>query len=108
MTTASERLSIEKQLFVWENFDEFDVGDLQFYDVTLSVPIGEFPVGTKFPCAFLLVSQSLLSLVDEKEQEHLFALNISVGEKLDPKELYPEDTSLSCEDDCQCHLGSEG
>ena len=46
-----ERDTLEQQIFSWEDWDELDVGDLIFYDVTLKVPVGEFPAGTHFAYA---------------------------------------------------------
>jgi len=79
-----DRDTLEHQLFAWENWDEVNTGDLQFYDVTLVSQVGEYPVGTKFPAAFFLNSQSLLVLVDDKNQEHAYPIVITLGPKVEP------------------------
>ena len=79
-----QRDTIENQLFDWETWDANSPGDLQFGDVTLKVQIGEFPAGTKFQSAFWIGTNSLLVLMDDKDQEHLYDLKVSVGEKVDP------------------------
>lgn len=54
--------TIEQQLFSWENCQAADPEQLQFSDVTLKVPIGEFKVGEKFDHATLLWEFSKLQL----------------------------------------------
>jgi hypothetical protein len=77
-----ERNTLEQQLFLWVTWDEMDQCDLLFYDITLLVPVGEFPVGTKFESAVWLLSQSLLCLMDQDGTEHAFELKVSVGDKV--------------------------
>jgi hypothetical protein len=89
-----ERHTLECQIFSWKGWDQLDDVDLAFEDVELKVPVGEFPAGTKFPNAFLLISSSMLILLDTDEQEHAFELNVSVGQKITPPEV--------CEDACGC------
>ena len=79
-----ERDTFEHQLFSWENWDEMDTNDLQFYDVTLKVQVGEHAVGTEFPVAFILGSQSMLVLMNEEDEEFAYDLKVSVGDKLEP------------------------
>lgn len=90
-----ERDTFDHQLFTWENWDQMEIGDLQFYDVTLKVQVGEFAPGTKFPAAFLIGSQSMLVLMDEKDQEHAYPVLLSTGEKIDPSTL-PHAESCDC------------
>ena len=75
--------SIENQWFSWESWDQIDVNDMLFINVTLTSQIGEFPVGTHFAEAGLFNSHSTLILVDDKGQEHGFQLSLNVGEKVD-------------------------
>lgn len=80
--TMKERIPLEMQLFSWESWDDEGPMAIQVYNVTLKVQIGEFPVGTKFPTAFVMGETSTLALYDEDGTEHAFALNMSAGEKL--------------------------
>lgn len=78
-----KRDTLEQQLFSWKDWKELDVGDFIFYDVTLKVPVGEFPAGTHFVLAAWMTSQSVLQLDDKEGQFHVFSLNVQAGEKLD-------------------------
>jgi hypothetical protein len=77
-----KRDTLEHQFFNWESWDQVDTFDLSFSEITLKVAIGNYPVGTKFPHAALLVSQSLLVLVDEQDQQHVYPLVAGVGPEL--------------------------
>lgn len=77
-----ERDTLEHQLFTWEGWDQMDTADLQFHDVTLLVQVGEHVAGTKFPAAYLLGSQSMLVLMDDKDEEFAYNLKVSIGDRL--------------------------
>lgn len=79
-----DRTSLENQFFAWEGWDQMDIGDLQFHDVTLTVQVGEHAAGTKFPAAYLICSQSMLVLMDDKGEEFAYELKASVGDRLEP------------------------
>lgn len=81
---STEREPLENQIFSWEEWNEEGPMAMQYGDVELKVQVGEFPAGTKFPAAFLLGEQSLLVLIDDKQEEHGFALKLSVGEAVQP------------------------
>lgn len=92
-----ERDTLEHQFFTWEGWDEMQTGDLQFHDVTLIAQVGEHPVGTKFPAAFFIGSQSMLVLMDEQDEEFAYDLKISVGERLAKPEAHQHtDDSCGC------------
>jgi hypothetical protein len=91
-----ERDTLEHQLFTWEGWDEMQVGDLQFHDVTLTVQVGEHPAGTKFPAAFLVGSQSMLILMNEQDEEFAYDLKLSVGEKLAKPEPHEHEDACGC------------
>jgi len=74
--------TLEGQLFTWEDWDEMSVMSLQFYRVTLIVPVGEFPIGHKFETAFIDGEKSVLALYDKDNNETKFHLNLSVGDKI--------------------------
>lgn len=74
--------SLENQLFAWQGWDEMGVSCLQFYDVELIVPIGEFPVGHKFSSAFMDNEKSIVCFYDANDKESKFKLNLSVGEEI--------------------------
>jgi len=79
-----DRDTLEHQLFTWDGWDEMQTGDLQFHDVTLIAQIGEHPAGTKFPAALFIGSQSMLVLMDDKDEEFAYDLSLKVGERLAP------------------------
>lgn len=80
----TERQSIENSLFDWEGWDENGPMDLQFHNVVLKVPIGEFPIGTQFDCAFISGENSILQLYEDSNggKIHEFELKFSVGSKI--------------------------
>jgi hypothetical protein len=84
---SSKFPSLDNQLFTWKSWADEGPLSMQFNEVTLKVAVGEYPVGTQFPAAFILGDMSLLVLIDEDQEEHGFRLNLTVGEKVDPSEL---------------------
>ena len=74
--------TLEQQIFSWSEWDEVDSDTLIFYQATLKVPVGKFPVGTVFKTAAVFFGQGMLSLIDDQEVEHLYRLNLSVGEPI--------------------------
>jgi hypothetical protein len=88
--------SIEQNIFTWEQFSEEGVMSCQFYDVELVVPVGEFPVGTKFTGAYIGGENSVLVLYDETDTPHAFRLNLTAGEPVDLKVLQGTCTDASC------------
>lgn len=107
------RSSFDDQLFTWENWADGDEPmSMKFSDITLKVPVGDFPAGTKFPFALLLGGGSLLVLVDDNKEERGFTLNISVGEEVQPEESCEIDSGSKPNDDaCGCghaHESSSG
>lgn len=85
-----DRQHIEQQLFTWEDWGQDGPGDLQFSDVTLVTQVGEFPAGTKFEAAFWVGSGSLLVLIDKDEVNHIYELNVSVGNKIPQEDLHTD------------------
>lgn len=61
----AEEKGLERQIFDWEGWDQFDTTGLNFYNVTLKVPVGEFPAGTKFSSADVDFGRSVMSLYVE-------------------------------------------
>lgn len=91
------RKSIEQQLFTWEQWNEgADTADTVFYDVTLAVPVGDFPAGTKFTNAYFAGSGSFVVFLDEKHQEHVFELNVSVGRQLTEADFPAHEDGCDC------------
>ncbi len=76
-------MSLEQELFTWSGWDG-DPECMIFYDATLIVPIGKFPVGTKFDWAIISVGKdddTVLQLNDKgEEDEQGCAPNIVRGE----------------------------
>jgi hypothetical protein len=75
----AERSSFDTQLFSWEEWQADGPMTMQFSNIQLKVPVGEYAVGAKFPFAILMGEASLLVLVDEQEEQHAFDLKVSVG-----------------------------
>lgn len=63
-----ERYGLEDQLFDWDGWDDNGIMCPQFYKVVLKVPVGPFPVGHQFPCAFFNGDKSYISFMDEEDQ----------------------------------------
>lgn len=91
MSDNSKIEPLDNQLFTSEAWRADQGLNAQYKDVTLKVQVGDFPVGSKFPFAILIGDASVLVLVDDKQEEHGFRLNMSVGEKVDPSELQCQD-----------------
>lgn len=83
LQVKKERVGLENQLFAWDGWDDNGPMMLQFYKVELIVPIGDFPVGHKFPVAFFNGDNSTISFMDEKNVEHTFELVLTVGKKVE-------------------------
>ena len=81
--------AIEHQLFDWisQGDDGSSYGDMTYWEVTLRVPIGEFPVGTKFKQVILFNSLSAISLTDDDDVDHIFQLHLTVGKQIDSEAL---------------------
>lgn len=77
-----KRVGLEEQIFTWDGWDDNGPMMPQFYKVELLVQVGEFPPGTKFPVAFFNGDSSTISFMDEKDEEHIFELKVSVGRKI--------------------------
>jgi hypothetical protein len=90
-----DRQSFDQQLFSSRSGTAAG-GGMEFYDIVLKVQVGQFPVGTRFPLAFISGFQSMIVLVDEQDQEYAFDLKLSVGEALDFS------AEEECDDDCIC------
>lgn len=96
---SNNNLPLDEQLFTAEHFAPLPgaVLGLQFKDVTLKGKVGDFESGTKFAFAVLLGDASALVLIDEKQEEHAFRLNVSVGDRIDASELHaPEGDNCDC------------
>lgn len=92
-----ERKSLEQQLFTWDQWNEgADANDAIFYDVTLAVAIGDFPVGTKFKNAYFATSGSFVVFLDEQNNEHVFELNVSVGRQLTEADFPSHEEGCDC------------
>jgi hypothetical protein len=58
---------LEHQLFEYKEREQTDDATFEFEDITLVVPIGDYPVGTTFAHATLDYELALLNLYDRKE-----------------------------------------
>lgn len=77
-----KRIGLEQQIFKNEGWDDNGPMCPQFYKVELLIQVGEFPPGTKFPVAFFNGDASTLSFMDEKDEEHIFEMHLSLGRKI--------------------------
>jgi hypothetical protein len=83
-----ENASLENQLFEWEDWDG-DQECMTFSPAILKVPIGKFPVGTRFDSATILYTKSIIQFSNfEKEEKDgccpvsyyaEYNLNLTVG-----------------------------
>jgi hypothetical protein len=83
--------SLEMQLFDWEDWDG-DQECIVFSPITLKVPIGKFPAGTKFDSATILYTKAILQLTNfEKEEKDgccpvsyyaEYNLNLTIGDTI--------------------------
>ena len=71
-------ISLEQQLFSWSEWDNTDVNNFMFYDIVLKVPIGDFPVGTKFVSAYFSNEQSFVQFTDETGKAYEFKLKVMI------------------------------
>lgn len=80
----SKNLTIERHLFDWDEWDQVGTIDIQFYGCTLTAPIGEFPIGTKFDMIVISYETSSIQLfVDvESDKYYEYELRLAVGEKI--------------------------
>ena len=81
--SAKQRASLENQIFVWDGWDDIGTIIFLYYNVELIVPVGEFPVGHKFPSAVFNGEESFVSFMDENKVQHTFELSLSVGKKME-------------------------
>lgn len=71
---------MEKQLFDWVDWDQSDTTAFMFYDVTLRLPIGKFPAGTKFNSAYIDYENAKLEFFNDGETpEFTGSLSITVN-----------------------------
>lgn len=70
--------TIESQLFDWEDWDQLDVCDLYFYDVTFKVAVGPFKVDDNADGVALLLSQSKIEIYKDNEVMYTGRLTLGV------------------------------
>jgi len=93
--TVAPPQPFEDSLFSYELVREVGV-DLEFRNVTLKVPVGEFPVGTKFYGAFLSTAGVVAFRHSDYGEVFTYRLSVSVGERI------TEDDLKSFANDCKC------
>ena len=81
------RQPIENKLFTYEKFRDLGSGTLDFWNVVLTVSVGSFPAGTKFPSAIISTPASMLGFMDQHGKVHAFNISLSVGEKVSDEEI---------------------
>lgn len=69
---------MEKNIFDWDGWDQHDTMAFSFTDVTLKVPVGEFPAGTKFPFANVDYENGTMEFCEEDDTCHQFRMNLSL------------------------------
>ena len=83
-----EPMTLEQQLFDWESWDEGGPASFVFYNVTLVVPIGKFPVGHKFPSAYFNGEHSWVALQVSDEEQYTFELKLTIGAEMSKPPRY--------------------
>jgi len=80
----NEHQSLERSLFDWTGWDDNGPMSAQFYNVVLKVPIGEFPIGTKFSCAFIDGESGTLELWEDQDgvKHFSYELGLIVGAQI--------------------------
>ncbi len=73
---------MEKTLFNWEDWDLLDTMAFIFYECTLKVPIGSFPVGYYAGSILVDYEKGILVIFDNEDKEYKFSLNLQIGEPL--------------------------
>lgn len=81
-SNSKKKLGLECQLFDWDGWDDSGVMCPLFYKVELLVPIGEFPVGHKFPVAFFNGDDSNITFCDENDNHYTYQLILTTGNKI--------------------------
>jgi hypothetical protein len=88
--STNKLTTLEDQLFTYGMIRE-NGPDLELKDVILKVAMGTFPVGSKFPGAYLSTSGAV-GLKETNGKMHLFHLSVSVGEQIDIVEFMKSDS----------------
>ena len=70
---------MEKNIFDWTAWDQYDVMAFSFYDATLKIPVGEFPAGTMFACANVNYENGIMEFCEEDGTCHQFRMNLSLA-----------------------------
>lgn len=83
-----ERMGLERQILEWVDWDDDGPMKLILHEVTLKITIGSFPVGHKFATAFFDGDASVISFMDENDQEYSFELKLSIGDKVEPHQVH--------------------
>jgi len=77
--------TLERQIFSWQTWDEPAFGIFSFEGVELKVPVGRFPIGTKFPGAIFNTHNSTVAFFPDLEHtdaNYTFSVVCSVGAEL--------------------------
>jgi hypothetical protein len=82
-----EKNNFEHHLFVWEGWDHDDAFSWTFYDVTLVVPFGKYPVGHKFTSATLMGDYSVVAFYNGDVEEAAFRFKLVPGEQVTEQDL---------------------
>lgn len=71
--------TLERQLFTWQDWEQFDTAGFIFLNVTLIKDIGQFKAGEWFHCANVDYQTSKLELIKDEESKegYVFSLNIT-------------------------------
>ena len=97
---SNKHKTIEDQLFTYEGWEYVSpTGDLEFENVTLKVAVGEYPAGTKFASA-LLSAAGILGLSDGEGNTFAHYLNVTIGDRVDIKEIMSNEFEQECHEGC--------
>lgn len=69
---------MEKQFFDWDYWDQIDALDFNFGNITLKVPIGSYPAGTKFEGANVSYSNGTIEFWEYGKDDSVMKINIEL------------------------------
>jgi hypothetical protein len=95
-----KRTPLVDSIFSFKTWADLGPGTLEFQDVTLKIPVGEFPAGHQFEAALLAESGSLLafrSFINEEEKVYAYNCSLTLGTQIPESEL---NAAASADDDC--------
>lgn len=103
------RKAIEQYFITYEKFSDMGAGNVEFFNVTTIVPMGNIPVGSKFTGAFFGSGTCILALRDEMNKVHAFNIVPTLGEAISIDDFHKiaDDEFEKHDASCDCHADGE-